>query len=115
MARLYDTVLMSQPKPAPPATPLDVRPLDVRRRRLLFRATHRGTQENDLMLGGFVRAHMATMDDADLIALEALLDLPDPDLADWLTGREPIPPAPDDPTQRHAWPMLLRIRAALAE
>ena len=30
--------------------------LDNRRRRLLFRATHRGTYENDLMIGGFVRA-----------------------------------------------------------
>ena len=49
------------------------------------------------MLGGFVRAHMATLDEADLTALEALLDLPDPDLADWLTGRQPIPPEQDDP------------------
>ena len=32
----------------------------MRRRRLLFRATHRGTYENDLMLGGFLRAHMRT-------------------------------------------------------
>ena len=31
---------------------------DTRRRRLLFRATHRGTFENDLLLGGFVRAQL---------------------------------------------------------
>ena len=83
-------------------------PLDARRRRLLFRATHRGTFENDLMLGGFLRAHLDTLDDADLTALEALLELPDPDLADWLTGRAPIPPEQDTP-------MLRRIRAAVAE
>jgi len=82
-------------------------PLDVRRRRLLFRATHRGTFENDLMLGGFLRAHLDTLDDADLTALEALLELPDPDLADWLTGRAPIPPERDTP-------LLRRIRAAVA-
>ncbi len=82
-------------------------PLEVRRRRLLFRATHRGTFENDLMLGGFLRAHLDTLDDADLTALEALLELPDPDLADWLTGRAPIPPERDTP-------MLRRIRAAVA-
>ena len=90
-------------------------PRDVRRRRLLFRATHRGTNENDLMLGGFIRAHLDTLDDADLTALEALLELPDPDLADWLTGRQPIPPEQDAPLRRGIWPMLRRIRAAVAQ
>ena len=80
---------------------------DTRRRRLLFRATHRGTAENDLMVGGFVRTHLDALTAADIEALEALMDLPDVDLADWLTGRRPIPP--DDAT-----PMLLRIRASLA-
>jgi antitoxin CptB len=98
VAQLYDIALMSEPHS---------HPLDPRRRRLLFRATHRGTFENDLMLGGFLRAHMDALDDADLTALEALLELPDPDLADWLTGRAAIPPEQDTP-------MLRRIRAAVA-
>jgi len=79
---------------------------DPRRKRLLFRATHRGTFENDLLLGGFVRAHLDDFDGSDLDALEELLELPDVDLADWLTGRRPMPP--------DATPMLLRIRASLA-
>ena len=79
---------------------------ELRRRRLLFRATHRGTQENDLLIGGFVRQHLETLTEADIEALEILLERPDPDLADWLTGRRPI--APKDAT-----PMLLRMRASL--
>jgi antitoxin CptB len=79
---------------------------DVRRRRLLFRATHRGTHENDLLLGGFVRDHLDRLTDAEIEALETLMERPDPELADWLTGRRPI--APEDAT-----PMLLRIRASL--
>ena len=79
---------------------------DARRRRLLFRATHRGTYENDLMIGGFVRDHLDTLNDADLEALESLMELSDVDLADWLTGRRAIPP-------EEATPMLLRIRASL--
>lgn len=79
---------------------------NARRRRLLFRATHRGTFENDLLIGGFVRAHLDTLTEPDIEALEALMERPDPDLADWLTGRRPI--APEDAT-----PMLLRIRASL--
>jgi antitoxin CptB len=74
--------------------------LDTRRRRLLFRATHRGTFENDLMIGGFVRAHLESLTEADLDALETLMEMPDTDLAEWLTGREPIPPKEDTPMLR---------------
>ena len=74
--------------------------LDTRRRRLLFRATHRGTFENDLMIGGFVRAHLESLTEADLDALETVMEMPDTDLAEWLTGREPIPPKEDTPMLR---------------
>lgn len=87
-----------------PESPSDA--LATRRRRLLFRATHRGTHENDLMIGGFVRAHLATFSPDELNALENLLEWPETDLADWLTGRRPLP---DD-----APPMLQRMRAAVA-
>ncbi len=74
--------------------------LQARRRRLLYRATHRGTHENDLMIGGFVAPRIATFTEAELQALETLLEVPDPDLADWLTGRRAIPPASDTPMLR---------------
>jgi antitoxin CptB len=64
----------------------------MRRRRLLFRATHRGTHENDLIIGGFVKAHLTMLSETDLDALEAVMQMQDTDLADWLTGRVPIPP-----------------------
>jgi antitoxin CptB len=81
---------------------------EIRQRRLLFRATHRGTQENDLIIGGFVARRIHTLTTADLDALEEILELPDPALADWLTGRAPIPPENDSP-------MLRRIRDAAAD
>ena len=79
--------------------------LDARRRRLLFRATHRGTYENDILLGGFVRAGIDAFSESDLTLLEELLELPENDLGDWLTGRRPIPDAMDTP-------LLRRIRDA---
>jgi antitoxin CptB len=82
--------------------------LDPRRRRLLFRATHRGTQETDRLIGGFVAPRLAQFTDAELDAIEAVMDLPDVDLADWLMGRLPIPPEADSP-------MLRAIRAAAME
>ncbi|HEY2618436.1 MAG TPA: succinate dehydrogenase assembly factor 2 [Acetobacteraceae bacterium] len=76
---------------------------DARRRRLLYRATHRGTYENDIVIGGFVRRHVDAFSESEVAALEALLELPENDLADWLIGRIPIPPEADTP-------MLRRIR-----
>jgi antitoxin CptB len=82
--------------------------LDARRRRLLFRATHRGMYENDILLGGFVQRHIAALAESELAALEELLELPDNDLADWLTGRHPIPPEADTK-------LLRRIRDAVGQ
>src|ERR1700733_12236582 len=93
---------MTEPEPVAPNASHRADP-DIRRRRLLFRSTHRGTFENDLMIGGFVRAHLAVLTEADLDALEAVMEMPDTDLAAWLTGRVPIPP-------EEATPMLRRMR-----
>ncbi|HUC18414.1 MAG TPA: succinate dehydrogenase assembly factor 2 [Acetobacteraceae bacterium] len=80
-------------------------PLEPRRRRALYRATHRGSHENDLLIGGFVTRRIRGMDEMTLAALEALLELPEPDLADWISGRQPIPP-------EHDGPLLRAMRAA---
>ncbi len=80
----------------------------IRRRRLLFRAQHRGTYENDLLIGGFVKTRIETMSETELDEIEAVMEHPDAELADWLTGRRPIPASADSA-------MLRRIRqAALA-
>lgn len=73
---------------------------DHRRRRILFRATHRGTYENDILVGSFVRARLAGFSEGDLDALEEVMEMPDALLADWLTGRQPIPAECDTPMLR---------------
>ena len=87
-----------EPNPIPTDSPApDPSALDGRRRRILFRATHRGTHETDLLIGGFVSPRIAGFTDAELDALEELMELPDVDLADWLMGRRPVPPSCDTP------------------
>ncbi|WP_419758414.1 succinate dehydrogenase assembly factor 2 [Acidisoma sp.] len=73
---------------------------DPRRRRLLFRATHRGTHELDLLIGGFVSSRLAAFSPDELTEVERLLDLSEPDLAEWLTRRQPVPPDQDSPMLR---------------
>lgn len=69
--------------------------LDSRRRRILFRATHRGTYENDILIGRFVRARLEAFTEDELNEVERLMDHPEVVLGDWLTGRQPIPAEAD--------------------
>lgn len=65
--------------------------LDLRRRRVLFRAWHRGLREMDLILGRFADARLGSMPDRDLDAFEQLIEVPDRDLYGWLTGEAETP------------------------
>jgi antitoxin CptB len=74
--------------------------LDVRRRRLRFRAWHRGTREMDLLLGRFADAEMAGLDEQDIDVFETLIEVPDPDLYNWILGAEEPPALYDTPLLR---------------
>ena len=75
-------------------------PTHSRRRRILYRATHRGTYENDILIGGFVRARLDRFTEPELDEVERVMDFPEVVLADWLTGRAPIPIDADCPILR---------------
>lgn len=76
----------------------------MRRRRLRYRAWHRGTRELDLLLGPFADAELESMDPATLDRFEDLLALEETDLQAWLLYQEPPPPGADHD-------LLARIRA----
>jgi antitoxin CptB len=65
--------------------------LDPRRKRILFRAWHRGMREMDLIMGRFAESTLAAMTDPELDDFELLIEAPDRDLLAWITGREPTP------------------------
>jgi antitoxin CptB len=65
--------------------------LDQRRRRILFRAWHRGMRETDLILGRFADGSIETLAEAELGEFERLMDVPDRELLAWITGEEPVP------------------------
>ncbi len=65
---------------------------ETRRKRLIWRASHRGTREMDLLLGGFVQAHIDRFSAAELDELETIIGLPDPELMGWIMGEIPVPP-----------------------
>jgi antitoxin CptB len=65
--------------------------LEVRRKRLIFRSWHRGTREADLIMGRFAEEHVGGFDSEQVGRYERLLEVSDPDLYNWITGREPVP------------------------
>lgn len=74
--------------------------LDVRRRKILFRAWHRGTREMDLLMGRFADAALAGMSDAELDEFERLIDVSDPELFRWIMGEADAPLDHDTPVFR---------------
>jgi antitoxin CptB len=74
--------------------------LESLRKRLMFRARHMGTAENDLIFGRFAETHLAGFDHAQLARFETLLEATDPDLTAWATGARTPPPELDHDVMR---------------
>lgn len=74
-----------------------------RLKRLAFRASHRGTKEADILIGGFCDAHAAGWDEASLAWFEALLEEEDVEIMAWAIGRE-------EPPARYAGPLMQALR-----
>ncbi|MFG1465737.1 succinate dehydrogenase assembly factor 2 [Xanthobacter sp. DSM 24535] len=69
--------------------------LDVRRRRILFRAWHRGTREMDLLMGRFADAEIEALTEDEVAQFEILIEVEDPDLIGWIGGNVPVPAEQD--------------------
>jgi antitoxin CptB len=65
--------------------------LEVRKRRIRFRAWHRGMREMDLILGRFADATLSRLDAREVDTFEALMEVPDPELYEWITGAKETP------------------------
>ena len=65
--------------------------MDARLKRLKFRAHHMGSNENDILFGGFAEKYIETLSPEQLDRFEALIAETDNDLFVWVTGKEPVP------------------------
>ncbi|HUE78453.1 MAG TPA: succinate dehydrogenase assembly factor 2 [Sphingomicrobium sp.] len=80
-------------------------------KRLRWRATHRGTREADLLVGGFFDAHHALWDAHERAQFADLLDEQDVDILAWAHGTA-APPARFDGAMIQALKKLDYIRVA---
>jgi len=65
--------------------------LIARRKRLRFRAWHRGTKEGDLIIGHFVDQNLDMLDHDQCAWFEALLEEQEQEVLEWITGKTPLP------------------------
>ena len=69
--------------------------LEERRRRLIYRSLYTGMKETDVLLGPFARRYVPEFSGQQLDRYERLLREPDPDILDWVSGRQDVPDAHD--------------------
>ena len=69
--------------------------LNARKRRILFRAKHRGMKEMDLLLGRLADEVLDSLDEEGVAQFERLLEVPDAELMDWIAGAGTPPPELD--------------------
>ena len=61
------------------------------RKRLLYKATHRGMKEADRLIGDFALARIGILSESQLTSFDLLLDESDNDLLKWIMEREEVP------------------------
>jgi len=72
----------------------------LRRKRLLWRANHRGMKELDLVIGSFARDNINTLDDKSLDDLENILAIADPVMLDMVNRKSAVPDELDSEVMR---------------
>ncbi|HOO81962.1 MAG TPA: succinate dehydrogenase assembly factor 2 [Alphaproteobacteria bacterium] len=70
---------------------MTVESLENKRKRLIFRSEHRGTKEMDLLLGSFARKYVPDFSEDELSQYDEILKENDPDLYNWITGKNEAP------------------------
>ncbi|WP_234016353.1 succinate dehydrogenase assembly factor 2 [Magnetospirillum gryphiswaldense] len=60
-------------------------------KRLKFRAHHMGSNENDILFGGFAEKYLYSLSAEQVDRFETLIAETDTDLFNWVTGKVEVP------------------------
>ena len=67
---------------------------DILKKKIIYRSTHRGTKEMDLLLGLFTKKNINTLNDSELSDLNDLLQINDEILKKWYFEKNLIKQVP---------------------
>ncbi|MGL1920092.1 MAG: succinate dehydrogenase assembly factor 2 [Hyphomicrobiales bacterium] len=78
--------------------------IEIYKKKLMFRAWHRGMKELDLLMGTFAQDELAELKGDELDQFERLIDSEDNDLLNYFNGKQAVP-------SHLAGPVFERIKA----
>ena len=60
-------------------------------KKLLYKSTHRGSKEMDIILGKFAHKYLSLFNQDELVMLEAILEMDDNDIYQYALNKKEIP------------------------
>lgn len=66
---------------------------NIYKKKLMYRAWHRGMKELDLLMGTFAEEQLQNLNQDELDQFEKLINAEDNDLLNYFNGKEPVPNA----------------------
>lgn len=67
--------------------------MDVKKKKLLYLSSYRGTKETDILIGSFAKMYLSDMNREEVAAWESILRVEDSSIYQWLVMNEKAPKA----------------------
>lgn len=65
--------------------------LEVYKKKIIYKASHRGSKEMDILLGNFINKYVELFNKNELQQFDLILDNDDDDIYQWILGKTDIP------------------------
>ena len=65
--------------------------LETYKKKIIYKASHRGSKEMDILLGNFINKYIDLFNENELQQFDLILDNDDDDIYQWILGKSDIP------------------------
>ena len=65
--------------------------LETYKKKIIFKASHRGSKEMDILLGNFIKKYIELFNENELGLFNTILECDDDDIYQWIIGKKEIP------------------------
>ena len=65
--------------------------LETYKKKIIYKASHRGSKEMDILLGNFINKYIELFNENELNIFDSILDCDDDDIYQWMIGKRDVP------------------------
>ena len=65
--------------------------LETYKKKIIYKASHRGSKEMDILLGNFINKYIELFNENELNIFDSILDCDDDDIYQWMIGKKDVP------------------------